>query len=697
MIETGASPGVQFLDLFGPVLVVIGLGVVAFLLLEVLYGVALSLWLVAQGRRTRPRGVLLGALCVAAVIPGLGSLPLAAQVAGAQAAAARPQPRFTRIFGSDSMRIMYPALSPDGRWIVFFRPLGSDTINLWVVPASGGAPIQLTSGRHIDLWPSWFPSGDRILFASNRPSPPGEGRFFVMTIPFDARTGTSAGPAQQVSLEEALYPVVSPDGRRISFHPPPASSNSLMVVPSVGGTTRTVVRVDGRVVGGGVWSPDGREIYFFAELPGSTGYHLMRVSADSGQARLLWSLGSPPRQPVGLNVTARRVLTLSWPEASGGASVEVSTFEGRHVGRVQLRRGMGPSWLTADGQSMLATMNDVVAPIRVVPVAGGPARTLTEAREYDWPTTWSTDATRLAVGTRANGHYVLLDLPVEGGPGVEIAPPPEAWGSATPTRDRTHLFYVVTESVTDRKSLHVRRLSDGHTREIAPDVFQKPQMSIVGPGGFPYGGAEVFYFGRRGDRLELRTCTPEGASRLLRSFPASFVADRNGFGVHGERLAWAEDVGDSSAVLVAEGPNGAPRRVAVVQGRLSAPVWSPDGRWIAANHSAPGARPRYAVLVVGVTPGSQPSAPARLVEAGLLWGGSLAWLPDSRAVTVVGSVGNETDIWLLSLREGDPPVNLTRDDPSNMVDYSLSPDGRYIAYAAEISRGSSIWRIDLPR
>ena len=647
-------------------------------------------------RQAGLRCALLAVLGLAALV-GVHPACLAAQVVQAPSGAARTQLRFTRIFGSDSMQIMHPALSPDGRWIVFNRPQGSDTSNLWVVPASGGAPIQLTSGRHLDFNPSWFPSGDRIAFASNRPSPPGEGRLFVMTIPFDARTGMSAGPAQQVSLEEALFPRVSPDGRQIIFHPTPARSNSLMVVPSVGGTARTVVRVDGTVAGGGEWSPDGREIFFFAELSGSAGRHLMRVSADGGQARQLWSMGSTTRHPAALNATARRVLTLFWPHLPSGPAEEVSTFEGRQIARVPLHRNMYASSFTPDGQSLLATVSEGAAPIRVVPVAGGPARSLTEAREYDWPTTWSADATRLAVGTRANGQWTLLDVPIEGGQAAETAMPPEAGSSANLTRDRRHLFYVATDSVTDRKSLHVRRLSDGRTREIAPDVFQKPQMSIVGPGGFPYGGAEVFYFGRRGDRLELRACAPEGEPRLLRSFPASFVADRNGFGVHGERLAWAEDVADSSALLVAEGPNGAPRRVAMVQGRLSAPVWSPDGRWLAANYSAPGARPRYAVLVVGVTPGNQPSAPPRLIEAGLLWGGSLAWLPDSRAVTVVGTSGegNETDIWLLSLREGDPPVNLTRDDPSNMVDYSLSPDGRYIAYSAEISRGSSIWRIDL--
>jgi hypothetical protein len=37
----------------------------------------------------------------------------------------------------------------------------------------------------------------------------------------------------------------------------------------------------------------------------------------------------------------------------------------------------------------------------------------------------------------------------------------------------------------------------------------------------------------------------------------------------------------------------------------------------------------------------------------------------------------------------------SRLEPDDPRGYSLSPDGRYVAYAAEISRGSSIWRVDL--
>ncbi|MDP3773464.1 MAG: hypothetical protein Q8Q85_04285 [Gemmatimonadales bacterium] len=695
MIDTVTSPGVQVLDLFGPVLLVIGLGVVAFLVLEVLHVVALSLWLAAQGRRTRPRGVLLAALCLAAVVPGLGSPPLAAQVAGAQAAAAQPQPRFTRIFGSDSMQITNPALSPDGRWIVF-NSGGEGGVYLWVVPAGGGAPIQLTSGRHDDWFPRWFPSGDRIAFASNRPSPPGEETTrYVMTIPFDARTGRSAGPAQQVSLESGYFPAVSPDGRWILFEAfGLPGTRRLMVVPSTGGTARTVV--PSKSYGGRPeWSPDGRAIYFVDRVSGGPERTLMRVSADSGQPQRLWST---PRGMRALNTTARQALTLSDVSLPGSPVAQVFTFEGRPVASVPLHRNMDPSSFTGDGRSVLAVVSDRVAPIRVLPVAGGPSRTLTEAREYDELDTWTADAGRLAVRTRMNGHATLLDIPIDGGQAAEIATPPEATRTML-SPDRNHLFYVVTDSATSRKSLRVRRLSDGRTREIARDLVDPTGVPITGPGGSPFSGAEILYAERRGDRFELRACAPEGEPHVLRSFPASFADNRSfgGVGVQGERVAWTDVLGDSSALLVAEGRNGAPRRVATMRGSLYQPVWSPDGRWIAASYGAPGTSLRYAVLVVGVTPGGLPSAPPRLVEAGLVVGWDIKWLPDSRAVTVFGmsGQGSTPGVWLVSLREGDQPVKLTRDDPSAMWSYSLSPDGRYIAYPAEIPRGSSIWRLDL--
>ena len=410
---------------------------------------------------------------------------------------------------------------------------------------------------------------------------------------------------------------------------------------------------------------------------------------------------STPRRIGALNTTVRQVL--SSPATSSALSspiVELSTFEGRHVASLPLHQGMALASFAADGHAILASVSDDAAPIRVVPVAGGASRTLTQARANDELDAWTTDASRLAVRTRMNGHATLLDLPIDGAQAAEIATPPEASRTML-SADRKHLFYVVTDTATSRKSLWVRRLSDGRTREIARDLVS-PDQFTGGPGGrgqWPFNGDEILYFERRGDRGELRRCAPEGQPHVLRSFPLSLAG--NVVGVHGERVAWAEVLGDSTALLVAEGPSGTPRRVAIVSGAgrtLGEPVWSPDGRWIAASYNPAGSASRFAVLVVGVSSAGQPSAPPRFVPGGPPMGLSIKWLPDSRAVTVFGlEQGAIPGIWLVSLRDGDPPVKLTKDDSSKMWSYSLSPDGKYIAYPAEIQRGSSLWRIDLGR
>jgi Tol biopolymer transport system component len=641
-------------------------------------------------RRAKLWRTFLSALGMA-VLTGVALHPLAAQVGRGQAAVAQAQPGLTRVFGSDTMTMWQPALSPDGRWIVFLRQQGRDSLSLWVVSASGGVPVQLLSGSYRDVQPAWFPSGDRIAFTSNRPSLPGADQSFIMTLPFDRATGRSTGPAQQVSLEQGSWPVVSPDGRWIVFRP--TTPGTLMVVPSVGGTARTVVQVEGGA-GQQAWSPDGREIFFVARVRRPTGEFsstLSRVSADSGPAQPLWST---TRLLVALNATTRQVLSRT--AGAPDEPTEVSTFEGRHLTDLPLHRNMIVWSLAADGRSALATVSDFVAPIRVVPIAGGPARTLTQAREYDAVGGWSPDGTRLGVLTRANGGRTLLDVPIDGSQAAEIATLPEFAGAVLST-DRNHLFYFVRDSASGRVNLMVRQLRDGRMREIARDVVY-PSPFTSSPGARPLDGQDVLYYQRRSDRLELRGCAPEGASRLLRSFPASFVGVRNGFGVHGGRVAWVEEAGDSSALIVAEGPNGAPQRVATVHGQLSEPAWSPDGRWIAAGYHPPGASTPYSVFVVGVTPAGRPSVPARFIPTGPRPLSGIKWLPDGRAVTAVGlGYSTRNDVFLISLREGDQPINLTRDESSTMWDYALSPDGRYIAYPAEIPRGSSIWRIDLPR
>ncbi len=652
-------------------------------------------------RTARPRSeeapmLRIASLCLLLATTAVGS-------AGAQSAS-RPQrpiadvptvePRLTRLFGSDSLEMFGPVLSPDGRWIAF-NTYAAETSNLWVVPATGGEPVQLTTGRYGDNMPRFFPSGDRIAFRSDRPSSPGNPLQYVMVMPFDARTGRAAGTPRQVSLESAFYLAVSPDGEWIAYVTYRDTVRRLMVVPSAGGTARKLAEFAGSIGFGQAltWSRDGRFVYWVLLRAGTETCRIMRVPVAGGPAE---ELGTVPSRPVAISPSG---LVLVRRDQSPGQEPlwEVTTAEGRSVARFSTPRNMYVFNFTPDGQGLLSTLSNQVAPIRIVPVAGGPARQLTDAREYDWPIGWSTDGSRLYVQTRANGHNAVLQIPVNGGPATQWPIPAEATQPFAISPDGRYFAYGLTQPAHsgDLRTLVIRRLSDGQTRVVTRAAYVESPFAVTGPGGRYRNGAEFFYFERRGDRLELWSTPPEGPSRLLRAFPASY-AGRSGFGVQGNRIAYTEKRGDSTAVFVAEGQNGRPRLLATISGRLDEPTWSHDGTWLAFDHYPPGEGARYGVLLIGVGANGTVTAPPRVLEAGPQWGWQIEWLPDDRAFTVFGMTGqaNQTHVFLVSLREGERPVALTRDDPSTRWGYELSPDGRYVAYPAEIPRGSSLWRLD---
>ncbi|MET1072738.1 MAG: serine hydrolase, partial [Umezawaea sp.] len=105
-----------------------------------------------------------------------------------------------------------PALSPDGERIVYaLRTVdaGADrTVRaLWTVGARTGAPRQLTRGRS-DSAPAWSPDGGRIAFLRSQ-----DGPAQVWLLPADG-----GEPEQVTSLPlGAGAPLWSPDGTKIAF------------------------------------------------------------------------------------------------------------------------------------------------------------------------------------------------------------------------------------------------------------------------------------------------------------------------------------------------------------------------------------------------------------------------------------------------------------------------------------------------
>jgi tricorn protease len=112
-------------------------------------------------------------------------------------------------------RDIYPRFSPDGNWIAFSSNREGN-YDVYVIPAAGGKPRQLTYHSADDNVVGWSPDGKRVVFTSSR----GNGVFpTVLTlweVPVDG------GIERPVPTDWGAWASYSPDGGRMAFTRHPA-------------------------------------------------------------------------------------------------------------------------------------------------------------------------------------------------------------------------------------------------------------------------------------------------------------------------------------------------------------------------------------------------------------------------------------------------------------------------------------------
>jgi dipeptidyl aminopeptidase/acylaminoacyl peptidase len=114
-------------------------------------------------------------------------------------------------------RVGSPAISPDGRWIVFSvsEPSyteGEQVSDLWVVPSDGSAePRRLTNTKGGESGVDWSPDSRRIAFTARREGDD-QSQVYVLDL-------ASGGEAQRITnlSTGASSPMWRPDGKAILF------------------------------------------------------------------------------------------------------------------------------------------------------------------------------------------------------------------------------------------------------------------------------------------------------------------------------------------------------------------------------------------------------------------------------------------------------------------------------------------------
>lgn len=75
--------------------------------------------------------------------------------------------------------------SPDGRWLAYTRLGENRAWNIWIVPAAGGQPVNVTRLNATHTQPAWSPDGKYLFFQSNRD---GDGLYVLPLTKEPART-----------------------------------------------------------------------------------------------------------------------------------------------------------------------------------------------------------------------------------------------------------------------------------------------------------------------------------------------------------------------------------------------------------------------------------------------------------------------------------------------------------------------------
>jgi eukaryotic-like serine/threonine-protein kinase len=306
---------------------------------------------------------------------------------------------------------LYPRWSPDGRWIAFQRG-DSIRFDIFVAPATGGQPHQLTRDNDMMSGFAWLPDSTGIVYSSNRGG----------TMPYLPTLGL-----WQVTLRDGSVRRVT--SGETSYASPDISKSGAIVVsrmrlqtdiwkfPVDGLPTENVrrgvrvTRQTGEVLTPTA-SPDDKEVAFLSDSGGHA--NLWVVNTESGGLRQI-TYEHDSKVAVGVPLWSPDGHTIAFVSSRGNPGLTFGVWlvdsDGSNLRNVA-NPGLGPAW-SPDGHWVYystwggAAATDVV--LKKVPVDGGPAVTV------------RTERLRNVIGLYGTTLYYAVERPlVDGTPEFEI-------------------------------------------------------------------------------------------------------------------------------------------------------------------------------------------------------------------------------------------------------------------------------------
>jgi Tol biopolymer transport system component len=422
--------------------------------------------------------------------------------------------------------VRHPALSPDGARVAFsWAPEGAESLDLYVQDIDGAARKKLTADAESDSFPAWSPDGRSIAFyrkgevlmiaagggpetrlttgvptglswspdskqvaVSDYVSTPGASAIFVVDVDSGERRNISK---PKVPGQQDRWPAFSPDGTRVAFARENASGTEVYTARLDGGPPERVVRSlgTGRGLSGLIWSPEGDDLILAAGRLGlfsvpvyahdAGDIDLVRIDIAGEDVQSLSMIRDPltghlhlaygrerddtdivasslvggPLRPVAIQASNRR-------DASPGISPD-----GRRLAFVSQRSGTPEIWVSdADGSQAVRLTNfhsgavgtpqwspDSRAIAFDVPVDGNrdvyvvgsdsaQVRRLTGESSADGRPSWSRDGKWIYFTSDRSGRWQIWKMSVTGQNPIQVTR--RGGDQAFESPDGTSLYYV---------------------------------------------------------------------------------------------------------------------------------------------------------------------------------------------------------------------------------------------------------------
>jgi Tol biopolymer transport system component/DNA-binding winged helix-turn-helix (wHTH) protein len=471
----------------------------------------------------------------------------------------------------------YPAFSPDGSSLAFSSDR-TGALEIWIRPLVPGArELQVTSDGHNNVQPAWSPDGRLLAFTS-------VGRGGIWMVP------ALGGVPRQVTTFGSR-PVWSPDGGSLAFLSNEmvqidiagSSTSRIWLVPAAGGAPRPLTeRWDPpgghRSVS---FAPDGRRLAFTAggqvwlldlasgkrervDVP--TQEHRSNLLEFGASGEVQWA--SDGRSLVGLARQAHEVVLWRYDLGSGRAEISAPLMVAEPT---QFLEHLA---LSADGRRMAYSLVSTNADLMSLPLdrdgtpLSQPAPLLPSLASRKGQPQFSLDGGRISFQVWRPGEGGVLYTASSDGRNPAQAANVSAFAGAS--FDPEGRLIAVVRGPSDRPRLI----------EIDPATGRERTLRDLPPAAWPRlspDGKEVAFMCGGEPLFAVCVAGAEGGE------PQPLVAPKDGAGwpvwsPDGRHLAIELFDGEDTFIAVVPRAGGAPRRVTREPGQSWPHSWTPDGR-----------------------------------------------------------------------------------------------------------------------